>query len=98
MIIYKGKRAVFGVQLTIDRVWRYAMTSEDSFQVKVMDDEHQSIVKNFTSADVDEIDKQITVELTPEETSALSLGRGTLRGYLNDLLVIPPTEIYIKEA
>lgn len=98
MIIYKGKRAVCGIQLTIDRVWRYAMTDQDTLTVRITDDEHWTLTKTYTSADVDAIDKQITVELSAEDTAQLSLGRGILTAYMNELSVIPPTEIYIKEA
>ena len=44
------------------------------------------------------VDKYVTVQLTPEETQAMSLGRGTITAYLNDLVVIRPTEFYVKEA
>lgn len=98
MIIYKGKKAVCGIQLTIDRVWRYAMTDQDVLTVRITDDEHWTLTKTYTSADVDSIDKQITVELSPEDTSQLSLGRGVITAYMNELCVLPAEEIYIKEA
>jgi hypothetical protein len=98
MIIYKGKRAVCGIQLTIDRVLRYAMTDQDTLTVRITDDEHQTVTKTYTSEDVDSVDKQITVELSPEDTSQLSLGRGIITAYMNELCVLPPTEIFIKEA
>lgn len=98
MIIYKGKRAVCGIQLTIDRVWRYAMSDQDLLTVRITDDEHWTITKTYTSADIDSIDKMITVELSAEDTSQLSLGRGIIAAYMNELCVLPPTEIYIKEA
>ena len=40
----------------------------------------------------------ITVELSPEDTSQLSLGRGIITAYMNELGVLPPQEIMIKEA
>lgn len=98
MIIYKGKKAVCGIQLTIDRVWRYVMTDQDLLTVRITDDEHNTITKTYTNADVDSIDKMITVELSPEDTSQLSLGRGVITAYMNELAVLTPHEIYIKEA
>jgi hypothetical protein len=98
MTIYKGKDAVCGIQLTIDKVWRYAMTAEDSLTVRFTDNIGNVLEKSYTSADVDSIDKQITVELSPADTSQLSLGRGIITAYMNELCVIPPKEIFIKEA
>lgn len=98
MIIFKGKKAVCGILLTIDRGWRYQMMSGDSLTVKIVDNSRNVITKNYTSEDCDSIDKYVTVELSPEETQSLSIGRGTITAYLNDLVVIRPTEIYVKEA
>ena len=98
MIIFKGKRAVCGIQLTIDKVWRYAMTAQDRLEVKIFDSELKPIIKTYTSADVDSIDKMITIELSESETASMAIGRGTIRAYMNDLVVIPPIEIYVKEA
>ena len=98
MTIYKGKKAVCGIQLTIDKVWRYALSNQDVLTVRITDDEHWTITKTYTSADVDSIDKQITVELSTADTSQLSLGRGIITAYMNELCVLPPKEIFIKEA
>lgn len=98
MIIYKGKKAVCGIQLTIDRVWRYKMQSEDVLTVRFTDDERHTVTKTYNSDACDSIDKQITIELSPEDTSQLSLGRGIITAYMNELCVLPPTAIYIKEA
>ena len=98
MIIYKGKKAVCGIQLTIDRVWRYVMSDQDLLTVRITDDEHHTVTKTYTSNDVDSIDKMITVKLSPEDTSQLSFGRGIITAYMNELAVLTPHEIYIKEA
>ncbi len=98
MIIYRGKEAVFGVLLTIDHAWRYGMTAEDTCTVKIIDNDMKAITKVFDSSACDSIDKYITVILSPQETAEMSLGRGTLTAYMNDLVVIRPTEFYVKEA
>lgn len=98
MIIYRGKEAVCGIQLTIDKVWRYAMTAQDTLEVKVFDSELKPIIKTYTSADVDPIDKMITVNLSEADTASMAVGRGTIRAYMNDLVVLPPYEIFVKEA
>ncbi|MBP5433486.1 hypothetical protein [Ruminococcus sp.] len=98
MTIYKGKEAVCGIQLTIDRWWRYAMTAQDTLTVKFIDVLGHVITKTFGSESVDSIDKQVGVILTGAETSTMSAGRGIITAYMNDLVVIPPTEIYVKEA
>lgn len=98
MIIFKGKEAVFGIQLTIDRVWRYAMQNGETCTVKIVDNDKNVLTKVYTSADVDSIDKMITVSLSEAETAAMALGRGTLTAYFNDLVSLPPTEFYVKEA
>lgn len=98
MIIFKGKEAVFGIQLTIDRVWRYALQDGENCTVKIIDSDKNVLTKVYSSADVDSIDKMITVSLSEAETAAMALGRGTLTAYFNDLVSIPPTEFYVKEA
>ena len=98
MIIFKGKEAVCGILLTIDKVWRYAMTAEDTLTVKIVDRDRNVLTKNYTSADCDSVDKYITVIITPEETAAMAVGRGTITAYMNDLVAVRPTEFYVKEA
>lgn len=98
MIIHKGKRAVCGIQLTIDRVWRYVMTDQDLLTVRITDDERHTITKTYKNDDVDSVDKMITVELSPEDTQQLSIGRGIITAYMNELAVLMPHEIFIKEA
>lgn len=98
MTIYKGKEAVCGIQLTIDRQWRYAMTAEDTLTVKFVDNDNNVLTKTYTQADADSIDKQVGVVLTETETAAMAIGRGIITAFMNDLTVLPPTEIYVKEA
>ena len=98
MIIYKGKRAVCGIQLTIDRVWRYAMTNEDVLIVHVKDCENHTVEKTYTSEAVDSIDKIITIELESADTEGLTSGNGYIAAYMNDLCVLQPSKILIKEA
>ena len=74
------------------------MAAEDSLTVKIVDSDKHVLTKHYTSADCDDVDKYVTVQLTPEETQAMRLGRGTITAYLNDLVVIRPTEFYVKEA
>lgn len=98
MTIYKGKKAVCGIQLTIDRVWRYVMTAEDVLTVKVSDEYGNVISTELTQKDVDVIDKMVTVTFSGTQTSQLEAGRGKLMAYLNDLVVVQPQKIIIKGA
>ena len=98
MNIYVGKEAVCGIQLTIDRVWRYVMTAEDVLTVKVSDEYGNVISTELTQKDVDVIDKMITVTFSGTQTSQLEAGRGKLMAYLNDLVVVQPQKIIIKGA
>lgn len=98
MIIVSGKRAVCGIQLTIDRGWRYALREGEICTVRITDHDNNVFSKVYTHEDVDEIDKMITVELTPEETELMALGRGTISAYLNDILALPPIAIFVKGA
>lgn len=74
------------------------MTATDRLEVKVFDSKLKPIIKTYTSTDVDPIDKMVTVELLEAETASMAVGRGTIRAYMNDLVVLPPIEIYVKEA
>jgi hypothetical protein len=98
MTIYTGKKAVCGIQLTIDRVWRYVMTAEDVLTVKVSDEYGNVISTELTHEDVDVIDKMVTVTFSGTQTSQLEAGRGKLMAYLNDLVVVQPQKIIIKGA
>ena len=98
MNIYVGKDAVCGIQLTIDRVWRYVMTAQDVLTVKVSDEYGNVIGTELTHEDVDSIDKMVTVVFSPNKTAQLSPGRGKLMAYLNDLVVVQPQKIMIKGA
>ena len=98
MTIYTGKEAVCGIQLTIDRVWRYVMTAEDVLTVKLSDEYGNVISTELTQEDVDTIDKMITVTFSKAQTSQLEAGRGKLMAYLNDLVVVQPQKIMIKGA
>lgn len=98
MNIYVGKDAVCGIQLTIDRVWRYVMTATDVLTVKTADEYGNVISQELTSEDVDSIDKMVTVRFTANQTAQLMPGRGKLTAYLNDLVVVQPQKIIIKGA
>jgi len=98
MIIYTGKQAVFGIQLTIDKVWRYAMTATDVLTVKVSDEYGSVISTELTQEDMDNVDKQVTVTYSSAQTAQLMPGRGKLMAYLNDLVVVQPQKIMIKGA
>ena len=98
MTIYTGKKAVCGIQLTIDRVWRYVMTATDVLTVKVSDEYGNVISTELTQEDVDTIDKMVTVTFSGSQTSQLEAGRGKLMAYLNDLVVVQPQKIMIKGA
>lgn len=98
MIIFTGKEAVCGIQLTIDRVWRYVMTAQDVLTVKVSDECGNVISTELTQEAVDSIDKQVTVTLSPAKTAQLMPGRGKLMAYLNELVVVQPQKILIKGA
>lgn len=74
------------------------MTEEDTLVVKIVDEDRNVLTKTYTHEACDDIDKYVTVELSPAETQGMSLGRGTITAYLNDLVVIRPTEFYVKEA
>lgn len=98
MTIYTGKEAVCGIQLIIDGVWRYVMTATDILTVKVSDEYGNVIGAELTAADVDSVDKQVTVVFSPAQTTQLMPGRGKLMAYLNELVVVQPQKIMIKGA
>ena len=96
MNIYVGKDAVCGIQLTIDRVWRYVMTATDVLTVKAADEYGNVISTQLTSEDVDSIDKMVTVRFTANQTAQLMPGRGKIMAYMNDLVVLKSQKILIK--
>ena len=93
MIIYTGKDAVCGIQLTIDKIWRYVMLPTDVLTVKAADEYGNVIAQELTSED-----EMVTVRFTANQTAQLMPGRGKLMAYLNDLVVVQPQKITIKGA
>ena len=98
MTIYTGKEAVCGIQLTIDKIWRYVMLPTDVLTVRVSDECGNVISTELTQEAVDSIDKQVTVTFSPAKTAQLVPGRGKLIAYLNELVVVQPQKILIKGA
>lgn len=99
MVIYKGKKAVCGFQLVHDRIWRYVMSEDENLVVEIKNAEGTLLLsKAFTSEDVDEIDKQVNVLFTPEETELLPVGFAQISASLDDILVVKPQPIVIKEV
>lgn len=74
------------------------MTAEDTLTVKIVDQDKNVLTKTYTYEACDSEDKYITVELSPAETEAMSLGRGAITAYFNDLVALRPTEFFVKEA
>ena len=74
------------------------MNENDTLTVKIKDSAGNVITKTYSSADVDSETKYIAVELQPEDTAGLTKGRGKLSAVLNDLVVVPPTLIQVKEV
>lgn len=98
MNIYIGNKAVCGIQLTIDKVWRYVLSDTDIVTVRITDSEGYTLEKTYTKADVDGNTKMIVVALSPEETSLFHTGHAKITAYMNDLCVLPFKYINIKEA
>jgi hypothetical protein len=74
------------------------MTATDVLTVKVSDEYGNVIGAELTAADVDSVDKQVTVVFSPAQTTQLMPGRGKLMAYLNELVVVQPQKIMIKGA
>lgn len=74
------------------------MTATDILTVKVSDEYGNVIGTELTAADVDNVDKQVTVVFSPAQTTQLMPGRGKLMAYLNELVVVQPQKIMIKGA
>lgn len=98
MKIYTGKSAVFGIQLVIDKIWRYVMTEHDTLTVRIVDNAGYTIEKTYTNVDVESDSKMIIVNLTSEETSHLHTGYAKIAAYMNNLCVLPFRYIKVKEA
>lgn len=96
MNIYVGKEAVCGIQLVIDKIWRYVMLPTDVLTVKAADEYGNVISTQLTSEDVDSIDKMVTVRFTANQTAQLMPGRGKIMAYMNDLVVLKSQKIMIK--
>lgn len=98
MKIYIGKDAVCGIQLTIDKVWRYVLSDNDIVTVRITDSEGHTLEKTYTKADIDSDTKMIKVSLTAEETALFHTGHAKITAYMNGLCVLPFKYIYVKEA
>lgn len=96
--IYARYKASLGIQLVVDKVWRYVLQSNEQLTVQFRKpDDTVALEKVYTSADVDPDDKIVNVELDAEDTN-LPDGMYYLCAFVNSFVVINAHPIAIRKV
>lgn len=98
LIIYAGHKISTGIQLIVDKVWRYKLQNNEQLtvQLRALDDTVK-ISKVYTAADVDDIDRIVTVTFDGNDTN-LPEGDYYLVATVDDYVVFPPVPVKIREV
>lgn len=98
LVIYAGHKVSIGIQLIVDRVWRYKMQSNEQLTVQLRNQADSVVLeKVFTSADVDDEDKIVNVTLTGEDTN-LPDGKYYLCAFVDDYLIFDAKPVIIRKV
>lgn len=98
LVVYAGHKVSIGIQLIVDKVWRYSLQSTEQLTVQLRKpDDSVVLEKIFTSADVDAEDKIVTVTLDGEDTN-LPDGKYYLCAFVDDYLIFDAKPVIIRKV
>ena len=98
LVIYSGHKVSIGIQLIVDRVWRYKLQNDEQLTVQLRKpDDTVVLEKVFTSSDVDDEDKIVNVTLDGEDTN-LPEGDYFLVAFADDYLIFEPKPVLIRKV
>ena len=98
LVVYSGHHISVGIQLVVDRVWRYALQSDEQLTVQLRKpDDTVVLEKVFTSADVDDEDKIVNVTLDGEDTN-LPDGKYYLCAFVDDYVIFDAKPVVIRKV
>lgn len=99
MIIYKGQKTSFGIQLVVDNEWRYSLQNDEEMLVQIRDSEDNVVIqKEYNSEAVDSEDKIITVTINAEDTSNIPSGVYYLAAFVDGYTLFPAQKIEIRKV
>ena len=97
--IFRGNKAVCGVQLVVDKVWRYQLQEGEQLTVEIRDAENVPVLtKEFTSETIDNYDHIAVVELSENETALLTEDKYYITAFVDGYVVLKPVPVYVKEV
>ena len=98
LVIYAGHKISIGIQLIVDKVWRYSLQSTEQLTVQLRKpDDSVVLEKVFTSADVDAEDKIVNVTLDGEDTN-LPDGKYYLCAFVDDYVIFDASPVVIRKV
>lgn len=98
LVVYAGHHISIGIQLVVDKVWRYKLQNDEQLTVQLRKpDDTVVLEKVFTSADVDDEDKIVNVTLDGEDTN-LPDGDYFLVAFADDYLIFEPKPVLIRKV
>lgn len=98
LTIYAGHKISLGMQLTVDKIWRYTLQNDEQLTVQLRQpDDTVVLSKSYTAEDVDAEDKIINVTLNGDDTN-LPEGRYYLVGLVDDYVVFEPKPVDIRKV
>lgn len=100
MTITRSYKAVFGIQLSFDRIWRYILSGDDVLTLDFygLSSSIKLLTKQLTAEDVDEKDKIVNVELSEQETAIFPCGMIKMIGTIDGIVCVPTKFICVKEV
>lgn len=99
-IFYRGHKAVCGIQLVVDGIWRYQLQEGEQLTVEIRDESNTAVItKTFGASDIDTKDKIATAEFSESETSTLNAdNKYFITAFVDGYVVLPAKPIYVKEV
>lgn len=98
IIVYAGHKISIGIQLIVDKVWRYSLRSDEQLTVQLRKPDDSIVLeKIFTSSDVDTEDKIVNVTLSGEDTN-LPDGKYYLCAFVDDYVIFDAKPVKIRKV
>ena len=98
LVVYAGHKVSIGIQLIVDKVWRYSLQSTEQLTVQLRKpDDSVVLEKVFTSSDVDDEDKIVNVTIDGEDTN-LPDGKYFLCAFVDDYVIFSAKPVVIRKV
>lgn len=99
LTVYRGQKIAIGIQLTVDKEWRYSLQSNEKLTVQIRTDRNEVVLeKVYTADDVDPDDKIITARFDEKETQEFNVGDFYITAFVDGYMIFTPKKIKVKDV